>query len=31
MVPAGSDLKIAGIEIMEVARLEQAIAKVKIN
>jgi DNA repair protein RadA/Sms len=31
MVPAGSELKIAGIEIMEVARLEQAIAKVKIN
>jgi DNA repair protein RadA/Sms len=31
IVPAGSDLKISGIEIMEVARLEQAIAKVKIN
>jgi DNA repair protein RadA/Sms len=31
MVPAGSDLKIAGMEIMEVARLEQAIARVKIN
>jgi DNA repair protein RadA/Sms len=31
MVPTGSDLKIAGIEIMEVARLEQAIAKVKIS
>ncbi len=31
MVPAGSDLKIPGIEIMEVARLEQAIAKVKIQ
>ena len=31
MVPAGSDLEIAGIEIMEVARLEQAIARVKIN
>ena len=31
MVPAGSDIKIPGIEIMEVARLEQAIARVKIN
>jgi len=31
MVPVGSDLKIAGIEIMEVSRLEQAIAKVKIS
>ena len=31
MVPTGSDLKIPGIEIMEVARLEQAIARVKIN
>ena len=31
MVPVGSDLKIPGIEIMEVGRLEQAIAKVKIN
>ncbi len=31
MVPAGSDLKIPGMEIMEVARLEQAIARVKIN
>ena len=31
MVPVGSDLKIPGIEIMEVARLEQAISKVKIN
>ena len=31
MVPVGSDLKISGIEIMEVARLEQAIAKVKLN
>ena len=31
MVPAGSDLKIPGIEIMEVSRLEQAIVKVKIN
>jgi len=31
MVPIGSDLKIPGIEIMEVGRLEQAIAKVKIS
>ena len=31
MVPVGSDVKIPGIEIMEVARLEQAISKVKIN
>lgn len=31
MVPVGSDLKIPGIEIMEVARLEQALAKVKIG
>jgi DNA repair protein RadA/Sms len=31
MVPAGSDIKVSGIEIMEVARLEQAIARVKIN
>ena len=31
MVPVGSDLKIPGIEIMEVGRLEQAIAKVKIS
>ena len=31
MVPAGSAIKIPGIEIMEVARLEQAIARVKIN
>jgi DNA repair protein RadA/Sms len=31
IVPAGSDIKIPGIEIMEVARLEQAIARVKIN
>ena len=28
---SGSDLKIAGIEILEAARLEQAISKVKIN
>ncbi len=31
MVPVGSETKIDGVEIMEVARLEQAIAKVKIN
>ena len=31
MVPVGSELKIPGIEIMEVSRLEQALAKVKIN
>lgn len=31
MVPVGSDLRIEGAEIMEVGRLEQAIAKVKIN
>ena len=31
IVPAGSDLKIPGIEIMEVSRLEQAIARLKIN
>ncbi len=31
MVPVGSELKFPGIEIMEVARLEQAIAKVKLN
>ena len=31
MIPVGSDLKIAGIEIMEVTRIEQAIAKVKLN
>jgi DNA repair protein RadA/Sms len=30
-VPMGSDLKISGIEILEAARLEQAISKVKIN
>jgi hypothetical protein len=27
----GSDLKIAGMEILEAARLEQAITKLKIN
>ncbi len=31
MVPTGSDLKVPGMEIMEVSRLEQAIARVKIN
>ncbi|MEI6867491.1 MAG: DNA repair protein RadA, partial [Actinomycetes bacterium] len=31
MVPVGSDLKIEGVDIMEVARLEQAIARLKIN
>lgn len=31
IVPAGSELKIPGIEIMEVSRLEQAIARLKIN
>ena len=31
IVPAGSDLKIPGIEIMEVSRLEQAIARLKIS
>jgi DNA repair protein RadA/Sms len=30
-VPMGSDLKIAGMEILEAARLEQAITKLKIN
>jgi DNA repair protein RadA/Sms len=30
-VPVGSDLKIAGIEILEASRVEQAISKVKIN
>jgi hypothetical protein len=31
MVPVGSEIKVSGIEIMEVARLEQAIARVKIG
>lgn len=31
MVPAGSDVKVEGMEILEVSRLEQAISKVKIN
>lgn len=31
MVPAGSDIKVEGIEVLEVARLDQAISKVRIN
>ena len=31
LVPTGSDVKIAGMEIVEVSRLDQAIARVKIN
>ena len=31
MVPVGSDIKVAGMEIMEVARLEQTLSKVKIG
>ena len=31
MVPVGSEIKIPGIEVLEVSRIEQAIAKVKIN
>jgi len=31
IVPIGSEIKVEGIEILEVARLEQAISKVKIN
>lgn len=31
IVPVGSDIKVSGIEIMEVSRLEQAIARVKIG
>ena len=31
MVPVGSEIKVSGIEILEVARLDQAISKVKIN
>ena len=31
LVPAGSDIKIPNMDIIEVARLDQAIAKVKIN
>ncbi len=31
MVPVGSEIKVSGIEVMEVARLEQAIARVKIG
>ena len=31
LVPTGSDVKIVGMEIVEVSRLDQAIARVKIN
>ena len=31
LVPTGSDVTIAGMEIVEVSRLDQAIARVKIN
>jgi len=31
IVPTGSELKVPGMDILEVARLEQAIAKVKIS
>ena len=31
LVPMGSDIKIAGMDIMEVGRLEQAISRVKIG
>jgi DNA repair protein RadA/Sms len=31
MVPVGSEIKVSGIEILEVARLDQAISKVRIN
>ena len=31
LVPAGSDVKIAGMEIVEVSRLDQALSRVKIN
>jgi DNA repair protein RadA/Sms len=31
LVPSGSDVVIAGMEIVEVARLEQAISRVKIG
>lgn len=31
LVPAGSEVKIDGMEIVEVSRLDQAIARVKIN
>lgn len=31
MVPVGSEIKVPGIEVMEVGRLEQAIARVKIG
>ena len=31
MVPVGSEIKIPGMEVLEVSRIEQAIGKVKIN
>jgi DNA repair protein RadA/Sms len=31
IIPFGSDIKIAGMEILEAARVEQAISKLKIN
>ena len=31
LVPAGSDVKIAGMEIVEVGRIEQAIGRVRIG
>ena len=31
LVPIGSDIKVAGIEIMEVGRIEAAISRVKIG
>ena len=31
LVPIGSDIKIAGMDIMEVGRIEQAINRVKIG
>jgi DNA repair protein RadA/Sms len=31
LVPAGSDVKIAGMEIVEVSRLDQALQRVKIS
>jgi DNA repair protein RadA/Sms len=31
MVPVGSEIKIAGIDLIEVARLDQALSKVKLN
>jgi DNA repair protein RadA/Sms len=31
LIPAGSDVTIAGMEIFEVSRLDQALTRVKIN